>query len=46
MKLKTLCAFVFALLFSVVAHAAAPALVLVLVIDGLPQEQLVKYRDL
>jgi hypothetical protein len=30
----------------VVRAAAGPALVVVLVIDGLPQEQLVKYRDL
>jgi predicted AlkP superfamily pyrophosphatase or phosphodiesterase len=28
------------------ARAAAPALVVVMVIDGLPQEQLVKYKDL
>ncbi len=33
------------LAFSVWACGNAPALVLVLVIDGLPQEQLVKYRD-
>jgi hypothetical protein len=34
------------LFFAVLARAAdAPALVLVLMIDGLPQEQLVKYRD-
>lgn len=29
-----------------IAAAAAPALVVVIVIDGVPQEQLVKYRDL
>ncbi len=34
------------LLFSLLAQAAGPALVVVLVIDGLPQEQVVKYRDL
>jgi predicted AlkP superfamily pyrophosphatase or phosphodiesterase len=34
------------LLFSVAAQATRPALVVVLVIDGLPQEQVVKYRDL
>jgi len=34
------------LLLAVSARAAAPALVVVLVVDGLPQEQLVKYRDL
>jgi len=33
-------------LFAACARAAAPALVVVMVIDGLPQEQLVKYRDL
>ena len=34
------------LLFSLIAKAAGPALVVVIVIDGLPQEQVVKYRDL
>ncbi len=35
-----------ALFFAISAQAAAPALVVVIAIDGLPQEQLVKYRDL
>lgn len=34
------------LLFALIAQAAGPALVVVVVIDGLPQEQVVKYRDL
>jgi predicted AlkP superfamily pyrophosphatase or phosphodiesterase len=34
------------LLLAASARATAPALVVVLVVDGLPQEQLVKYRDL
>ena len=34
------------LLLSLLAQAAGPALVVVIVIDGLPQEQVVKYRDL
>lgn len=46
MKLKTLAGFLFVLLFAVAARAAGPALVVVIVIDGLPQEQVVKYRDL
>ena len=42
-----LAALLLGLLFALVVRAAgAPALVVVLVIDGLPQEQLVKYRDL
>ena len=39
-------ALLFGLLFAFAACAAAPALVVVIVIDGVPQEQLVKYRDL
>src|SRR5262245_37760021 len=47
MRLKYWLAALFALVFSVLGHAAdRPALVVVLVIDGLPQEQLVKYSDL
>jgi len=46
MKLKTLAIFLFAFFFAVAAKAAGPVLVVVLVIDGLPQEQVVKYRDL
>lgn len=46
MKSKTLLLGVFLLLFAVLARAAGPALVVVIVIDGLPQEQLLKYRDL
>src|SRR5262250_856121 len=46
MKLKTLLALVFALLFSAFAHAAGPVLVVAIVIDGLPNEQVLKYRDL
>lgn len=46
MKLKTLAIFFFVLLFTVTAKAAGPALVVVVVIDGLPQEQVLKYRDL
>jgi predicted AlkP superfamily pyrophosphatase or phosphodiesterase len=45
MKLKVAAGFLFALVISFAAGAAAPALVLVLVIDGMPQEQLLKYRD-
>ncbi len=43
-----LAALLFCLLFSFSHGAAgqAPALVVVIVVDGLPQEQLVKYRDL
>jgi hypothetical protein len=39
-------ALLFGLLFSLLVQAASPALVVVIVIDGLPQEQVVKYRDL
>jgi predicted AlkP superfamily pyrophosphatase or phosphodiesterase len=46
MKPNRLLALLFALLFAISAQAAAPALVVVIAIDGLPQEQLVKYRDL
>jgi hypothetical protein len=47
MKLQNLLALVFSLLFALAAAAAdKPALVVVIVIDGLPQEQVVKYRDL
>lgn len=38
--------FLVAFLFALGARAATPALVVVIVIDGLPQEQVVKYRDL
>jgi hypothetical protein len=42
-----LAALLFFLVFSITVRAAGgPALVVVLVIDGLPQEQVVKYRDL
>jgi predicted AlkP superfamily pyrophosphatase or phosphodiesterase len=46
MNIKQLIGFVLGLVFAAAAFAAGPALVVVLVIDGLPQEQLVKYRDL
>ena len=47
MRLKYWLGALLALVFSALAHAAdRPALVVVLVIDGLPQEQVVKYRDL
>jgi predicted AlkP superfamily pyrophosphatase or phosphodiesterase len=46
MKLNRLVVLVFALLFSAAAQAQRPALVVVMVVDGLPQEQVVKYRDL
>jgi predicted AlkP superfamily pyrophosphatase or phosphodiesterase len=48
MTLKSLATGLLALLFAAALQAAgpAPALVVVLVIDGLPQEQLVKYKDL
>ncbi|MGQ0509216.1 MAG: alkaline phosphatase family protein [Betaproteobacteria bacterium] len=48
MNLKPFAALFVALLLSLAAQAwgKAPALVVVLVIDGLPQEQLVRYRDL
>ncbi len=41
-----LAALVLGLFFALVAQSAGPALVVVIVIDGLPQEQVVKYRDL
>ena len=42
-----LAALLLGLLFSIALRAAGgPALVVVIVIDGLPQEQVVKYRDL
>ena len=42
-----LAALLFILVFSITVRAAGgPALVVVIVIDGLPQEQVVKYRDL
>jgi predicted AlkP superfamily pyrophosphatase or phosphodiesterase len=46
MKLKIIAGILFGLVFAFAACAAAPALVVVIVVDGLPQEQLVKYRDL
>ena len=46
MKLNRLVVLVSALLFASLALAQRPALVVVMVVDGLPQEQLVKYRDL
>ena len=46
MKLKTFIAALCGLMFALAAHAAGPALVVVIVIDGLPQEQVTKYRDL
>ncbi|MFY9316284.1 MAG: alkaline phosphatase family protein [Burkholderiales bacterium] len=48
MTLKSLAAWLLGLLVAASVQAAgpAPALVLVIAIDGLPQEQLVKYRDL
>jgi hypothetical protein len=46
MILKRLAGLLLGLLWAVAAAAAAPALVVVIVIDGLPQEQVVKYRDL
>jgi predicted AlkP superfamily pyrophosphatase or phosphodiesterase len=46
MKPNRLLVLVFALLFSAAALAQRPALVVVMMVDGLPQEQVVKYRDL
>ena len=48
MKIPRLAASLLGLLFALGAPAAAPvpALVAVIVVDGVPQEQLVKYRDL
>ena len=50
MNLARLAALLLSLVFALgvpAVHAAdRPALVVVLVIDGLPQEQLLKYRDL
>ena len=46
MNLVRLAALLFGLLFALLAQGASPSLVVVIVIDGLPQEQLVKYRDL
>jgi hypothetical protein len=46
MRLKSFVGLLFALLFCVFAQAAGPALVVAIVIDGLPQEQVMKYRDL
>jgi hypothetical protein len=46
MNIKHLIGLVLGLLSAAAAFAAGPALVVVMVIDGLPQEQVVKYRDL
>ena len=46
MKLLRHAALLLGLLCALSARAASPALVVVIVIDGLPQEQVVKYRDL
>jgi len=47
MNLARIAAFLLSVLFALGVRAAGgPALVVVLVVDGLPQEQLVKYRDL
>lgn len=46
MSLVRLAALLLGLFFALTARAAGPALVVVIVIDGLPQEQVVKYRDL
>ena len=47
MNLLRLAILIASLLVSLTARAAGgPALVVVLIVDGLPQEQLVKYRDL
>jgi predicted AlkP superfamily pyrophosphatase or phosphodiesterase len=50
MNFARLVAFLLSLVFALGVHpvhaAGGPALVVVLVVDGLPQEQLVKYRDL
>ena len=46
MNLNRLLVLVSALLFAAFAHAQRPALVVVMMVDGLPQEQVVKYRDL
>ena len=46
MKLNRLVLLVSALLFAALAQAQRPALVVVMMVDGLPQEQVVKYRDL
>jgi predicted AlkP superfamily pyrophosphatase or phosphodiesterase len=46
MKLNRLVVLVSALLFAALAQAQRPSLVVVMMVDGLPQEQVVKYRDL
>ncbi len=46
MNLLRHAALLLGLLFALDTPAASPALVTVIVVDGLPQEQLVKYRDL
>jgi predicted AlkP superfamily pyrophosphatase or phosphodiesterase len=46
MNLNRLLLLVSTLLFAAFAHAQRPALVVVMMVDGLPQEQVVKYRDL
>jgi predicted AlkP superfamily pyrophosphatase or phosphodiesterase len=46
MNTKRLLGLLCGLFLSAAVQAAGPALVLVLVIDGVPQEQVVKYRDL
>jgi hypothetical protein len=50
MNLARIAAFLLSVLIALGVHAVhaagGPALVVVLVVDGLPQEQLVKYRDL
>jgi hypothetical protein len=46
MNLKQLAGLLLGLAIAFAAQAAGPALVVVIVIDGLPQEQVVKYRDL
>lgn len=46
MKIARFLALFWGLVLSLLAQAAGPALVVVIVIDGLPQEQVARYRDL
>ncbi len=46
MKIARYLALFLGLALSLLAQAAAPSLVVVIVIDGLPQEQVARYRDL
>src|SRR5262249_55299342 len=46
MKLKTCFPLLFSLLFSSLVHSARPPLVVAIVIDRPPSQQVLKYRDL